>query len=128
VEPRLIEMDFGIWEGRTLEEVRDNVPDAAAREAQGLDFRAPNGESPREVQERLLPWLTALQADTLAITHKGVIRALYALATGWPMLGKMPHRLRMDALHLFTVQPDGTIAIDALNLPLEAPATTRAPS
>jgi probable phosphoglycerate mutase len=109
-----------MWEGRTLAEARESDPDAAAREAQGLDFRAPNGESPREVQARLLPWLAALQADTLAVTHKGVIRALYALATGWPMLGRMPHRLDMASLQLFTVGPGGTLAIDALNLPLEA--------
>jgi probable phosphoglycerate mutase len=47
-----------------------------------------------------------------------VIRALYALATGWPMLGRMPDRLRWDALHVFIVAPDGAVVVEALNLPL----------
>lgn len=127
VEPRLIEMDFGAWEGRTLAEIHASEADAPAREALGLDFRAPRGESPREVQDRLRPWLASLQDDTLAITHKGVIRALYALATGWPMLGRMPHRLAMDAAHLFTVGDGGAIAIAALNLPLETTPAEAAP-
>jgi probable phosphoglycerate mutase len=126
VEPRLIEMDFGAWEGRTLAEIHAAEPDAAAREALGLDFRAPGGESPREVQARLIPWLASLPTDTLAVTHKGVIRALYALATGWPMLGNMPDRLRLDALQLFAVDADGAIAIDTLNLPLAARAAAGA--
>lgn len=123
IEPRLIEMDFGTWEGRTLAEIRAAEGSAAAeREDQGLDFKAPGGESPRAVQARLAPWLASLHDDTLAVTHKGVIRALYALATGWPMLGRMPHRLRMDTLHLFAVEPGGAPAVEALNLPLAAAA------
>ncbi|MBX6323115.1 MAG: histidine phosphatase family protein [Rhodospirillaceae bacterium] len=121
IEPRLIEMDFGAWEGRTLAEIRAaDGAGAARREAMGLDFRAPGGESPREVQARLLPWLVALGGrgeDTLAVTHKAVIRALYALATGWPMLGRPPQRLEMDRLHLLLVAPDGAVSVGSLNLP-----------
>jgi probable phosphoglycerate mutase len=50
-------------------------------EAAGLDFRPPGGESPRDVQERLKPYLASLAGPTIAVTHKGVLRALYALAT-----------------------------------------------
>src|SRR5579872_48207 len=39
IEPRLIEMDWGAWEGRTLAELRQLPNDAMARaEASGLDF------------------------------------------------------------------------------------------
>lgn len=129
VEPCLIEMSFGDWEGRTLADLRAAFgPAMAAREARGLDFRAPGGESPREVQARLIPWLAARGAageDSLAITHRGVIRALYALATGWPMVGKPPVRLIDPALHLFDLGPDGSIAVRDLNRPVAmAPATT----
>ena len=122
VESRLIEMSFGSWEGRTLAELRATYgPAMARREAQGLDFRPPEGESPRDVQARLRPWLAARGAarrDSIAVTHRGVIRALYALATGWPMVGRPPDRLNDPALHLFALSPAGDPAVLALNLPV----------
>src|SRR5690606_38605102 len=52
VEPRLIETDWGEWEGRTLPALRAALGEAmAANEARGLDFRPPGGESPRDVQD-----------------------------------------------------------------------------
>ncbi len=54
----LIEMDWGDWEGLTLDEICARHGEEFARnEARGLDFRPPGGESPREVLERLRPWL-----------------------------------------------------------------------
>jgi probable phosphoglycerate mutase len=122
IEPRLIEMSFGAWEGRRLAELRAEDPaGVAAREQAGLDFAAPDGESPRQVQARLAPLLAELAAagrDALAVTHKGVIRALYATATGWPMLGRAPHRLDLGCLQLLRLAPDGRPEIERLNLAL----------
>ena len=119
VEPRLVEMSFGQWEGRRLSELRAADPaGVAAREARGLDFSAPGGESPRQVQARLAPWLEELaegKRDVLAITHKGVIRALYAAASGWPMLGRPPAKLDLSALHILAVLEGGRLAVDRLN-------------
>ena len=65
-DPRLVETDWGVWEGRTLTDLRAELGDLmAAWEARGLDFRAPEGESPREVQDRLRPWL----AETATRSH-----------------------------------------------------------
>jgi broad specificity phosphatase PhoE len=122
VEPRLVEMDFGDWEGQSLAALRASDPQGtAAREACGLDFAAPGGESPRAVQARLAPWLgerLLAGRDVLAVTHKGVIRALYAQATGWPMLGRMPTRLDLAALQLFALSDDLVLSVERLNLPL----------
>ena len=122
VEPRLIEMSFGAWEGHRLAELRAAAPDdVAERERQGLDFRAPDGESYREVQTRLSDWLVeraALGRPILAICHKAVIRALYALAVGWDMTGPPPDRLADDTCHRLDLAPDGTPVIDRLNVPL----------
>ncbi|HFQ15666.1 MAG TPA: histidine phosphatase family protein, partial [Rhodobacteraceae bacterium] len=74
---------------------------------------------PREVQARLAPFLRGLQQPTLAVTHKGVIQAIHALATGWRMIGKPPHKLRDGAAHLFDVT-GGQPEIVRLNIPLEA--------
>jgi len=121
-DERLIEMDWAVWEGRELPDLRAELGDLmVAWEAEGLDFRAPEGESPRDVQARLAPLLaeiTRAGRPTVAVTHKGVIRALYALATGWDMTDKPPEKLRDDCVHIFTLSAEGAPAVDRLNLPL----------
>jgi broad specificity phosphatase PhoE len=122
IEPRLTEMDWGDWEGQTLAELRRSLgAEMAAEEAKGLDFRPPGGESPRDVQARIRPLLAEIALagrDTAAVTHKGVIRAVFALASGWDMLGKLPHRLSWSAAHCFRLDPDGHPSVDRLNIPL----------
>jgi probable phosphoglycerate mutase len=123
IDRRLIEMSWGEWEGFTLPELRASFAGTLDElEAQGLDFRTPGGESPRDVQQRVRPLLAAIAASgepTAAITHKGVIRPIFALATGWDMLGKPPHRLSWSAAHLFCLDTAGHPAIERLNIPLE---------
>jgi len=123
-DARLVEMSFGDWEGRRLAELRAEFgPAIDALEGRGLDFRAPGGESPRDVQQRLAPFLAETgraKAGVIAVTHKSVIRALYALATGWPMLGRPADRLAEFALHLFAIDAAGVPAVQRLNLPLAA--------
>ena len=122
VEPRLIEMSFGRYEGRTRDELRGDPDEGmAANEARGLDFRPPGGESPREVQARLAPWLAGLGQSGgrhVAVTHKAVIRAALALAYDWPMLGRAPEKLDWSRLHLFRVAPDGRLAPKRMNVEL----------
>jgi len=119
-DPRLIEMDWGEWEGRSLAELRAELgSEMSENEERGLDFRPPGGESPRDVQKRLRPLLAELRQPTILITHKGVLRALYAMASGWAMTGKPPHRLIDGRGHSFRVSPDGSPSVDALNVPLE---------
>ncbi|MCR9072195.1 MAG: histidine phosphatase family protein [Alphaproteobacteria bacterium] len=124
IEPAAIELDFGAWEGRRLAEIRAADPiGTAANESRGLDFRPPGGESPRDVQLRLRPLLARLAAadrDTGIVTHKGVIRALLSLATGWPMVDKPPVKLYWDRVHLFALDPDGTPRLVQPNLTLKA--------
>jgi probable phosphoglycerate mutase len=116
-EPRLLETSWGAWEGRRLAELRAELGAAMVEnEARGWDFRPERGESPREVLARLRPWLAGLDAPTLAITHRGVIRAVYASAAGWDLRGKPPAKLSWDAVHLFRIGAGGAPAIERLNL------------
>ena len=119
-EPALIEMDWGGWQGRRLADLRAELgAEMAENEARGLDFRPPGGESPRDVQARLLPRLRMLSAPTVVVTHKGVLRALYALATGWDMKGKSPDKLLDGHAHEFGVAGDAVV-VRELNLALES--------
>ena len=116
-EPRLAEMRWGAWEGRRLAELRAELgAEMASNEARGWDFRPAGGESPREVLARVRGWLDSLNSPTLAVTHRGVIRAVYASAAGWDLLGRPPAKLAWDAVHVFRVSDDGAPAIEALNL------------
>ncbi|HEV8032713.1 MAG TPA: histidine phosphatase family protein [Stellaceae bacterium] len=123
IEPRLTEMDWGEWEGTTLTELRASLgAEMVQSEAKGLNFRPPGGETPREVQARLALLLREIAVagrPTGAITHKGVIRAVLALATGWDMCGKPPYRLSWSAAHQFRLDAAGQPAIERLNLSLE---------
>ncbi len=117
VEPRLIEMDWGSFEGRGARELRAEAPRAlAANEALGLDFRPPGGESPREVGARLQALVGELAADptpVVAVCHKGVIRAALALATGWDMRRRPPLRLARDQALALLGWPDGRLELGA---------------
>jgi broad specificity phosphatase PhoE len=118
--PDLIEMDWGDWEGKTIAQLRSHSPDIMAEnEAKGLDMCPPAGESPRDVQRRLLPWLQSLDQDTLAVTHKGVIRAIKSLAYGWDMKAKSKIRFDWTAAHLFDVNAHGQIMPVEVNISLE---------
>lgn len=119
---RLREMDWAAWEGRTLTDLRAELGDLmTAWEARGLDFRAPGGESPREVQARVLPFLAEraqAKRPTVAVCHRGVIRAIYALAISWDMTSKAPRRLGNERAHVFTLAEDGMPRVAVLDLPL----------
>ena len=123
IDARLIEMDWGGYEGQSVADLRVQGGAAfIAEEAKGLDFTPPNGESPRQVMARLRPWLAELAArreNTFAVTHKGVMRALLALATGWDMLGKAPVKFRWPALHQFEIGNDGAVRLKNANIALD---------
>ncbi|MCG8594061.1 MAG: histidine phosphatase family protein [Kiloniellales bacterium] len=122
VEPRLTEMSWGDWEGQRLDDLRAELgADMAGLESQGLDFRPPGGESPRELQQRLRPVLeerAGAGRPTVAVAHKGVVRAIYALAVGWDMKGPPPVKLRNGVAQEFLLDPGGRPSPGRLNIPL----------
>jgi probable phosphoglycerate mutase len=120
-DQRLVEMAWGDWEGRTIPDLRAELGDLMkAWEAKGLDFQGPKGESPRMVQDRVKPLLAELAVigrPTIIVAHRGLIRAVYALATGWDMVRKT-ERPRDDCAHLFWLDANGHPSLHMLNLPL----------
>ncbi len=124
-EPRLMEANWGEWEGWSLERLRQDIGEIfAAMEAQGLDLQPPGGESPRMVRARLSAWLFEIapaQRPIAAVCHAGVVRAAYSLATGWNMKKKAPLARPHAFAHLYELSPDGLLAINELNIPLLAP-------
>lgn len=127
-EPRLAEMRWGAWEGRRLADLRAELgASMQENEARGLDFTPPGGESPREVLARVRDWLAEVAASgvpTLAITHRGVIRVVFAAATDWDMRGRPAARLDWAALHVFRLDGHGSPVVSRLNQPLAGRSRT----
>lgn len=61
LDDRLKEIHFGEWEGRSFADIGSAIDDWAE---DPLGFRAPGGESPREMAARVLQWLEDISQGT----------------------------------------------------------------
>lgn len=83
IDPRLVEITFGEWEGLTWPEVAARDPaGAAAREADKWGFVPPGGESYAMLAERIAPVFAAFERDAVVVSHGGVARAMLNLLCG----------------------------------------------
>jgi broad specificity phosphatase PhoE/predicted kinase len=98
----LDEIDAGVCDGLTYEEIRTRLPDEyATRMADKFRYRYPRGESYADVIQRLEPIIVELERQrnpVLVIGHQAVLRALYGYLMGkaqeeCPHLGVPLHTL-----------------------------------
>lgn len=113
----LREVDFGAWEGLTWAEVAERDPDNHRRWQQTRPrFDYPGGEARPDFLRRIDAAAREIPQDpgpTLAVLHKGVIKAVIAALTGMPYeeathlpvpLGSLHHLQRTgDAWQLISV-------------------------
>jgi probable phosphoglycerate mutase len=119
-EPALIEMDWGDWEGKKGLDLKAD-PGSGFRDLEywGWDYRPPNGESPKDVLDRLSPWLRQLKRDTIAVCHIGIMRVLMAQATGWNFDGEAPFRIKRNRLFVLDVS---TVSLSVAGEPIRLEA------
>jgi broad specificity phosphatase PhoE len=90
----LDEIDAGVCDGMTYQEIREDMPDEfVARSRDKFRYRYPRGESYADVIQRLEPVIVELErqrSPVLVIAHQAVIRALYGYLTGKPQ-DECPH-------------------------------------
>ena len=98
-DARLKEMHFGDWEGRAFADIGAAID---AWTADPLGFRAPGGESARDMSARVLAWLADLsqQAGQAAEPPAAVV----VVAHGGP--------LRVIAGHLLGLPPERWLGLD----------------
>lgn len=87
IEPRLMEVHFGDWQGFTHAELEERQPGSTAKRfADKWGFVAPGegGESYGMLLDRVRPWFEALKRPTICVTHGGVIRILFRLVENLP--------------------------------------------
>lgn len=86
LDPRLKEIHFGEWEGRTFDDIGSAID---AWVDAPLDFAPPGGESPRQMAARAHDFLAELRAASPApavviVAHGGPLRALAGQLLGLP--------------------------------------------
>jgi probable phosphoglycerate mutase len=120
LDARLMEQNWGRWEGVSLAAITEQEgKDAFIRAGRRGQFRPPGGESMDEVMARVDEFLRDMgreDSDAIAITHLGVLRAAYTLATGWDMATPMPADLDVSKILVLELGKDGRPRIHALNL------------
>ena len=120
-DPRLMEQNWGTWEGLTRDEIlardgEDAFIKAGAK--QGEAFRPGGGESTGELHTRVASFLKDVaqgEGDAVAVAHLGVLRAAYTLATGWDMSTPMPAELDVSKILVLTLDREGVPTISNLN-------------
>ena len=74
-DARLSEINFGDWEGRAWDAIERDALDAWA--ADMLNFIPPGGESPGQLQQRCIDFVSTLDLPSVVlVSHAGVIRSL----------------------------------------------------
>jgi probable phosphoglycerate mutase len=120
-ESRLRELHWGEWEGRTIKDIKDRHPAELEHQiASGWDFRAPGGESRREVLVRAKAALLEAASrrprqKILVVCHQGIIKCLIfdILDTNF-VPGESPS-LDNNSLHTITCAK-GSFACEDLNI------------
>jgi len=108
-DDRLMEMDFGKFENRTIEEIKELFGEDLLRFRKDyVDFRVPKGESFSEVQDRVIEFIGELKAkkdnETIVIVaHSLVIRAALSFLMNIPL----------REIRRFDIRPSGIVEINS---------------
>jgi broad specificity phosphatase PhoE len=81
-DPRLMELNFGDWEGSTFAELESRTPGLnEARDRDKWNYVPPGegAESYAMLTLRVAGWLSELSKPTVCVAHGGVVRSLFRL-------------------------------------------------
>ncbi len=85
IDPRLIEISFGIYEGHLHTELAaGEMAIAGERDASFWHFRPPEGESYDDVAVRVRDFGASLTGPSVIVSHGGILRVLRHLIEGFP--------------------------------------------
>jgi broad specificity phosphatase PhoE len=105
-DARLMEMDYGRWEGLTYEQIAERDAENRRRwETDPARYKCPDGESGEDVAARVRSFLESIvpsaeeQKTVLAVAHSTTNRILLCVALGVP-LRDYRRRFRQDPANL----------------------------
>ena len=109
----LSEIDFGLWEGLTFEEIQTAYPDQLKAWFENPDdFTFPQGESVCDFRKRVLVSLDTIlagQGDSLTVAHGGSLRIIICHLCGWPIKSLHSFKLEHASLTILEHYEDSTV-------------------
>ena len=101
IDPRLIEITFGDWDGRLRAEIEAEAGPAFTRS--GWDFSAPNGEPFEAVVARTSAWLESLPPEperrVIAVSHGVTTRVLRGVYASFDRATTLDQPVPQDAVY-----------------------------
>lgn len=81
-DDRLKEISYGLFEGRTWQQLPPIDSVGVARASDPFNWRPDGGESYGDLAERARGWLGDIERDAVIVTHGGITRVLRGLVLG----------------------------------------------
>jgi len=117
----LRELNIGIWEGLTWDEITARWPDEwQARLADLVNYRVPNGENLLDVEARVMPVVREIVErhrgqDVLVVGHGGVNRIILLNAIGAPLKGMFNIEQNYGCYNVIDYYADGRQTVKLMN-------------
>lgn len=117
----LRELNIGIWEGLTWQEIKAEWPDGwRARLADLVNYRVPQGESLLDVEARVMPVVNQIVErhkgeEVLLVAHGGVNRIVLLNAIGAPLTGLFNIEQNYGCLNIIDYYQDRRSTVKLLN-------------
>ena len=117
----LRELNIGVWEGLTWEEIKTNWPEGwQARLADLVNYRVPEGENLLDVEARVMPVINEIVArhkgeELLVVGHGGVNRIILLNAIGAPLAGMFNIEQNFGCYNVIDYYADGRATVKLLN-------------
>lgn len=117
----LRELNIGIWEGMTWQEIRSVWPEGwQARLDDLVNYRVPQGENLLDVESRVMPVINEVVQrhkgqEVLVVGHGGVNRIILLNAIGAPLAGMFNIEQNYGCLNIIDYYADGRATVKLLN-------------
>lgn len=118
---QLRELNIGIWEGLTWNEISDRWPEEwQARLADLVNYRVPKGENLLDVEARVMPAIDEIiklhgGEEVLVVGHGGVNRIILLNAIGAPLKGMFNIEQNYGCHNVIDYYADGRQTVKLLN-------------
>lgn len=120
-KPELRELNIGIWEGMTWQEITAKYPDQwQARLADIVNYRVPEGENLQDMADRAIPAFKGIIAahpgeNVLVVGHGGMNRVLLLDTIGAPLAALFNIEQKYACLNIIDFYADGKRVVSLLN-------------
>jgi alpha-ribazole phosphatase len=117
----LRELNIGVWEGLTWQEIRTTRPEEwQARLADLVNYRVPGGENLLDVEARVMPVINDIverhkEQEVLVVGHGGVNRIILLNTIGAPLAGMFNIEQNYGCCNIIDYYVDGRATVKLLN-------------